>query len=172
MSNRKPIIGVIGANNPTANDIKLAQEVGTLIANRGAILVTGGLGGIMEAASKGAASHGGTVIGILPGLEKSAANQFVTIAIPSGLGIARNILVVHTAEVLIAFPGSYGTLSEISVALAEQKVVIFMPGVWDLRKIGQVDSTLFKEAFNANQAVGLALDALRREPSENPIDLA
>ena len=76
------------------------------------------------------------------------------------MGVGRNILVVRSSDVLIAFPGSYGTLSEIALALNTGKSVIYMPGTWNLSKIGQVDSSLFKEAFDAPSAVGLALNAV------------
>ncbi len=161
MHHRKPVIGVIGAAETNEEQYQLAFELGGHIANRGAILVCGGLGGIMEACSKGAAESGGTVIGILPGDTKSDANPYVTIAIPTALGISRNVLVVHTADVIIAFPGSYGTLSEIALALASGKTVVYLPGVWDLKRIGKIDSAHFKEAFDTRQAIGLALDALR-----------
>lgn len=163
MAQQKPVIGVIGAAETTKDQYQLAYELGGHIANRGAVLVCGGLGGIMEAVSKGASEKGGAVIGILPGDRKSDANPYVNIAIPSAMGISRNVLVVHTADVLIAFPGSYGTLSEIALALASGKTVVYLPGVWDLKKIGTVDSARFKEAFDARQAIGLALDALRPE---------
>jgi uncharacterized protein (TIGR00725 family) len=157
---RKPAIGVIGAKDASEEQYALAYEVGTHIADRGAILVCGGLGGIMEAASKGAFEHGGAVIGFLPGIDRTEANPFVTVAIPTGMGIARNVLVVNASDVLIAFPGEFGTLSEIAIALASNKTIIHLPGSWDLRRIGTVDSARFKEAFDARQAIGLALDAL------------
>jgi hypothetical protein len=153
-------IGVIGANEPDAPNYALAYELGTHIAGRGAVLVCGGLGGIMEAASKGVRENGGTVIGILPGTSKNDANPYVSIALPSGMGIARNTLVVSMSDVLIAFPGSYGTLSEIAFALASGKTVVYLPGAWDLRKIAPVDANLFKEAFDARHAIGVALGAV------------
>ncbi len=160
MSTLKPTIGVIGANETTPHQQNLALELGEHIAARGAVLVCGGNGGIMEAASKGANHKGGTVIGILPGIEKTDANPYVTIAIPTGLDIARNALVVHASDVIIAFPGGYGTLSEIAIALALKKTVIIMPGAWDLRKLAEVDTRFFKEASDPRQAIGLALTAI------------
>lgn len=154
------IIGIIGGAETVTTTDQLAYELGSFIAERGAQLVCGGLGGAMLAASRGAHDHGGTVIGILPGLKKTDANPFVTIAIPTGMGVARNVLVVHTADVLIALPGSYGTLSEIALALDTKKTVVYLPGGWDLKKISPVDSALFKEAFDARQAIGLALGSL------------
>ncbi len=161
MQSRKPVIGVIGASETTEEQYQLAYELGGHIANCGAILACGGLGGIMEACSKGAAENGGLVIGIIPGDNKADANPYVSIVVPTAMGISRNVLVVHTADVLIAFPGSYGTLSEIALALASGKTVIYLPGAWDLKKIAKVDSALFKEAFDPRQAIGFALDSLR-----------
>lgn len=161
MPSQKAVIGVIGAAETSKENYQLAYEVGTHIAARGAVLVCGGLGGIMEAASKGASENGGTVIGVLPGTDKTEANAYVNITIPSGLGISRNVLVVHCADVIIAFPGDFGTLSEIAVALATGKTVIHFPGTWDLKRVGAVDAAQFKEAVDPRQAIGLALDALR-----------
>jgi uncharacterized protein (TIGR00725 family) len=155
-------IGVIGGNQTDEENYRLAYEIGSLIATRGAAMVCGGLAGIMEAASKGARENNGFVIGILPGTDKSDANQYVDIAIPTGLGVSRNVLVVQASDVLIALPGSFGTLSEISIALTLLKTVIYMPGVWELGKIAPVNAALFKEATTPSQAVGLALDALSK----------
>ena len=160
MFQQKPVIGVIGGNQATPENYQVAYELGTHIANRGAVLVCGGLTGIMEAVSKGASENNGMVIGILPGTRKDEANQYVNIAIPTGMGIARNVLVVNSSVVIIAFPGAFGTLSEIALALATEKTVIYFPGAWDLKRIGAIDSSRFKEAFDARQAIGLALDAL------------
>jgi uncharacterized protein (TIGR00725 family) len=165
MASKKIAIGVIGGAETTAEMYKVAYDVGRLIAGNGAMLVCGGLSGIMEAASKGASENNGSVIGFLPGDHKSDANQYVNIAIPTGMGIARNVLIIRTSDALIAFPGSYGTLSEIAVALNLGKTVVAMPGTWDLKKIAPVDSALFKEAFDAGQAVGLALNALQIKAS-------
>ena len=160
MNKRKITIGVIGGSTIDEKNRELAYEVGKHIALNDAILICGGLGGTMEAVSRGAAENGGTVIGILPGDDKESANPFIHIALPTGMGVGRNILVVRSSDVLIAFPGSYGTLSEIALALNTGKTVIYMPGSWKLSKIGQVDSSLFKEAFEAPQAVGVALNAV------------
>lgn len=157
MKKRKLAIGVIGGAKIEESEKALAYEVGKQIALKGADLVCGGLGGTMEEASRGAAENGGTVIGILPGEFKNDANPYVTIAIPTGMGVGRNMLVVRTADVLIAFPGSYGTLSEIATALNLGKTVVHLQGSWDIAKIGYVNSNLFKEATEASEAVGLAL---------------
>ena len=160
MPKQKTIIGVIGGSALDEKNLALAYEVGKHIALNKAILVCGGLGGTMEAASQGASENGGLVIGILPTEDRNSANPFINIPIPTGMGIGRNVLVVRTADVLVAFPGSYGTLSEIALALTIGKTVVYMPGSWNISKIGQVSSSLFKEAFDAPQAVGLALNAV------------
>lgn len=159
----KSVIGVIGAGEASQEQCDLAYEIGKLIALRGAVLVCGGLGGVMEAAARGASEHDGQVIGILPGNHKTDANPYIDIVIPTGMGNTRNLLVVKTADVIIALPGLYGTLSEIALALNENKTVIYLPGTWDLKKSGVVDSARFKEAFTSTQAIGLALDALRNQ---------
>jgi uncharacterized protein (TIGR00725 family) len=110
--------------------------------------VCGGLGGVMEAACRGAASAGGTSVGLLPGLDRDAANAFVTVALPTGLGELRNGLIVRACEGLIAVGGEYGTLSEIALALKGGKRVVGI-GSWEIRGVIQAGS--------AAEAVGLAL---------------
>ncbi|MBD3321621.1 MAG: TIGR00725 family protein [Chitinivibrionales bacterium] len=161
MGKIKPAIGVIGGSHAEEETIGLAYELGSHIANNDAVLICGGLGGVMEAAAKGASENSGTVIGVLPGENKQDANPYVTIPLPTGMGTGRNILVVRFSDVCIALPGSYGTLSEIGLTLNSGKTVVFLPGAWELKKIGTVDSGRYKEAYNAPQAVGFALDALR-----------
>jgi uncharacterized protein (TIGR00725 family) len=101
------------------------------LARRGAVLVCGGLGGVMEAACRGARSEGGVAVGILPGSDRRSANEFVSVAIPTGLGEARNALVVRAADVLIAVGGGYGTLSEVALALKSGRRVVGL-GTWDV----------------------------------------
>jgi uncharacterized protein (TIGR00725 family) len=163
MTKQKPAIGVIGGAEASAETLAIAYDVGKYIAGNDAVLVCGGLGGIMEAASRGAAENGGIVLGIIPGLDKAAANASVHIVVPTGMGYARNALVVNSSDVLIAFPGKFGTLSEIGLALASGKTVVYLPGSWNLQKIEPIDVSLYKEAFDAHSAVGLALDALRKK---------
>jgi len=156
----KKSIAVIGSGLPINEETRsLAYEVGKHIAKNDAVLVCGGLGGVMEAAAKGAADNGGLVVGILPTEDKNDANRYIHVAIPTGMGSGRNLLVVRAADVLIALPGSYGTLTEIAFALNHGKTVVYMPGAWDLKRIGRIDAALFKEAFEPGQAVGLALNA-------------
>jgi uncharacterized protein (TIGR00725 family) len=118
------IISVIGAGDCTPEIYKTAAKVGSLIAQRGAVLVTGGLYGVMEAASKGAREAGGITVGILPGSAKNDANKYVMIPIATGLSHARNIIVVRTSDAVIAVSGEYGTLSEIAIALKLGKPVV------------------------------------------------
>lgn len=110
-------IGVIGSSQCGQHDGTLAHEVGRLLAVREAIVVTGGLGGVMREASRGASDGGGLVLGLLPGTEAAEANEFVTVVIPTGLGEARNALVVRASQAIIAVGGSWGTLSEIALAM-------------------------------------------------------
>jgi uncharacterized protein (TIGR00725 family) len=121
---RKPVIGVIGASEPTEAGYAVACEVGRHIAGAGAVLVCGGLGGVMEAAARGCAEAGGLVLGILPGPEAAEANPFVGIVVPTNMGHARNVIIAHTAQALIAVEGEYGTLSEIAIGLKLGRPVI------------------------------------------------
>ena len=98
MSTRKPTIGVIGASHPSPDGLHMAEAVGRAIAVRGAVLVCGGLDGVMEAAAKGASEAGGVVLGILPGPDKRLANPYVTLPVPTNMGHARNVIIAHTAD--------------------------------------------------------------------------
>jgi uncharacterized protein (TIGR00725 family) len=118
------IIGVIGGSQCTREEYELAREVGGLLAKAGAAVICGGGGGIMEAVCKGAWEEHGITIGILPSDDISEANKFVKIPVATGMGIGRNIIIVRTAQSLIAINGRYGTLSEISFALQLEKPVI------------------------------------------------
>lgn len=117
-------IGVIGAGQCTPEVYELARAVGREIARRGHILVCGGLGGVMEGACKGAREEGGLTVGILPSSRTSDANPWVEVAIATGMGEARNAIVVHSSEGLIAIAGGYGTLSEVAIALKVGKPVV------------------------------------------------
>lgn len=117
-------VGVIGAGECSESTYKTAENLGFEIGKRGWILVCGGLGGVMEAAAKGCTEAGGMTLGILPGSKRNSANPYITIAIPTGLGEGRNLLVVRTSDVLVAIAGGYGTLSEIALALKAGKPVI------------------------------------------------
>jgi uncharacterized protein (TIGR00725 family) len=153
----KPItIAVIGGGQCTRKEARLAEEVGRELARRGAVLVCGGLGGVMEAACRGAGAEGGTTIGILPGEDSHTANPHVQIPIATGLGYARNIAVVRSARAVIAVGGSYGTLSEIGYALQGGTPVIGLE-TWSLSRNGRNDSSIIP-AKSPAEAVDRALD--------------
>jgi len=141
VANRKKFIAVIGGGQCTPEEAGLAEAVGREIARRGAILICGGLGGVMEAACKGADQAGGVTIGILPGEIRQAANPYVQIPIATGLGYARNMAVVKSAQAVIAIDGSYGTLTEIGHALQSGIPVIGL-GTWSLSRNGQPDNAI------------------------------
>ena len=121
---RKIQIAVIGDSQPSAEVAGWAEEVGRLIAQHDAVVVCGGLGGVMAAAARGAAQNNGISVGILPTYEATTAAPGISVAIPSGLGHARNILVAASGDAVIALPGATGTLSEIALALTLGKTVI------------------------------------------------
>lgn len=125
-------IAIIGPSDAPAQVLASAQEAGSWVARAGAVLVTGGLGGAMEAACRGAQSAGGTTVGILPGDRRSDANRFVDIAIPTGMGEMRNLLVVRAADAVLAVGGGLGTLSELALALKLGKPTIGI-GTWKAR---------------------------------------
>lgn len=149
MQKNRIFIGVIGAGECSDDVYKLAEEVGERIAKAGAVLVCGGLGGVMEAASKGAKKEGGTTIGILPGIDKSQANPYIEFPIATGLGEGRNLLVIRNSDVVIALPGEYGTLSEIGFCLKLGKPIIGL-FTWD------VSEDIIK-AKNPEEAIRIAL---------------
>jgi len=146
----KKIIGVIGGSAGDEKVRKTAYEVGRLIAEAGAMLVCGGLSGVMEAACKGARESGGTTIGILKGQMVDDANPYVDIPIATGLGHGRNLVIINTAGALIAISGRYGTLSEIAFAIQSGKPV-FGLGTWD------IEGVVYCE--NPKEAVEKALQA-------------
>lgn len=156
MINKKKLIAVIGAGQCSKEEAKIAEEVGREIARQGATLVCGGLGGVMEAACKGASSQGGVTIGILPGENRQAANPYIQIPIVTGIGYARNISVVKSAQAVIAIGGSYGTLSEIGHALQSGIPVIGL-NTWSLSKNSQQDNSIIL-AQNPSEAVNKALN--------------
>jgi len=150
MNKRKIIIAVIGGAQPDKKSIEIAEQVGRCIAQKGAILITGGMGGVMRAASKGAHEAGGQVIGVLPGNNNKDANEYVDIPIVTGIGEARNSIITRTCDCAIAIDGSYGTLSEIAYCMIYHKPVIGI-NTWKL------DAPII-ETQNAQEAVDLALN--------------
>ena len=144
---------------PSTPDDAVARAV-QAIAEAGAVLVCGGLGGAMEAAARGAAAEGGAVLGLLPGADRGAANAFVTIAVPTGMGEMRNALIVRAADAVIAVGGEFGTLSEIALALKMGKPVVGL-GTWTLDLEGLPGDPL-QRAADPPEAVAKALDAAER----------
>jgi uncharacterized protein (TIGR00725 family) len=133
-------IAVVGGSDASASVMAVAEAVGAALASAGAVVICGGLGGVMEAACRGAKSEGGLTVGLLPGRDRSAANQWVDIVLATGLGEARNALVVSSASAVIAVGGEYGTLSEIALALRLGRPVIGL-GTWSLsRPTGALDT--------------------------------
>jgi uncharacterized protein (TIGR00725 family) len=153
------IIAVIGAGRCSEEVAQVAGSVGRELARRGATLVCGGLGGVMEAACRGAKSEGGLTIGILPGFTRHEANPYVDIRVVTGLGEARNVIVVRTAQAVIAVDGEYGTLSEIAYALKLGIPVVGL-NTWQLAREGRPVSAI-EEATTPAEAVDKALALAR-----------
>jgi uncharacterized protein (TIGR00725 family) len=124
-------VAVIGASNATEWELDCAEEMGTLLAAEGWVLVCGGLGGVMDAAARGCAEAGGVSIGILPGDDRVDASRHLTVAVATGFGEARNAIVARSADAVIAVGGEFGTLSEIALALKMRKPVVGL-GTWEL----------------------------------------
>lgn len=158
MVDNNKLIAVIGGSQPSSKEAKLAEAVGRELAKQGAILICGGLGGTMEAACKGASAEGGVTVGILPGNNRQEANPYVQIPIVTGMGYARNIAVVKSAQAVIAIGGNYGTLSEISHALQSGIPVIGLK-TWSLSKNGRQDNSIIVVNSPA-EAVSKALSLL------------
>jgi hypothetical protein len=164
---KKVFISVVGESRASAEITRLAEEVGAEIAKADAVLVCGGLKGVMEAASRGAKAAGGVTIGILPGSRREEANPYIDYPIVTGIGYARNKLVVKTGQVVIAVGGSYGTLSEISFALGYEIPVVGLK-TWQLiHHSGQIDKTI-NYANSPQEAVELAIKLAKaaRPPEE------
>ncbi len=152
---KRPIIAVIGGSTCSPREAEWAKSVGQSLARAGATLICGGRGGVMEAASRGASAAGGLVVGILPGTLADEANPFVHIPIVSGIGEARNSIIVRSAQAVIAIGGEYGTLSEIAFALRFGVPVICL-GSWDLTRPDGQPAPLHCVS-SPEQAVHLAL---------------
>jgi uncharacterized protein (TIGR00725 family) len=124
-------IGVVGAAKCSSETAEMARQVGKYVAQNNAVLICGGLSGVMRAAAKGAKEGGGLTIGILPGVSEEEANPYIDVPIVTGLGHARNVLVVQSSHVVIAVKGSYGTLSEIAIALKSHIPVVGL-NTWNI----------------------------------------
>lgn len=124
MRNQRITISVIGSHDSSPDVDGFAYNVGKIVAKVGAVLVCGGLGGVMEAAARGAKEAGGLTVGLLPGKDKADANSFIDIALPTTIGFARNVMVACSADIIVALPGSHGTSSEISYGMVFKRPVI------------------------------------------------
>ncbi len=149
------IVAVVGASQCTPQEAEIAEAVGRELARRDAILICGGRGGVMEAACRGAKAGGGRTVGILPGTSRHQANPYVDIPIVTGLGEARNLLIVRSADAVIAVGGEYGTLSEIAFALKLSVPVVGL-GTWELSKDGRRVEAIVR-ATSPTEAVERAL---------------
>jgi uncharacterized protein (TIGR00725 family) len=141
-------VAVVGPGVATPEQEADAEAVGRGLGEAGATVVCGGLGGVMAAACRGARAGGGLTVGLLPGLSRDEANRWVDVAVPTGLGEARNVLVVRAADVVVAVGGEYGTLSEIAFALKAGTPVVGL-GSWGIEGVQPAES--------ADDAVSLAL---------------
>jgi uncharacterized protein (TIGR00725 family) len=162
VSGRPPYVAVIGSGVPEPERDAQAEAVGRELARRGAVLVCGGLGGVMDAACRGANRAGGTTVGLLPGSDRAGASSHLAVALPTGMGELRNGLIVRAADAVVAVGGEYGTLAEIGFALKLGRPVVGL-GTWELRREGRaVDAVV--TASDAAGAVerALALSAERR----------
>jgi hypothetical protein len=158
------IIAVIGDSSCPPEEAKLAEAVGELLAQQGATIICGGLGGVMEAVCRGAKSKDGLTIGVLPGESPDMANQWVDIPIATGVGYARNMAVVKSAQAVIAIGGNYGTLSEIAYALKSGISVIGL-NTWALSQNGREDNSIIK-ASSAAEAVEKAISLAKRHEAQ------
>jgi uncharacterized protein (TIGR00725 family) len=152
-----PRIAVVGAGICGDDLMALAEDVGRRVARAGAILLCGGLGGVMEGAARGAAGEGGMTIGFLPGADTRHANPYIRIPLPTGMGEARNVLVARTADAVIAVGGEWGTLSEVAFARkVDVPVILLRPGLTAHLNL--------PVAADAGDAVARALEAATRIP--------
>ena len=149
------IIAVIGDSSCSPEQAELAETVGELLAQRGATIICGGLSGVMEAVCRGAKSRGGLTVGVLPGEDASMANPWVDIPIVTGVGYARNMAVVKSAQAVIAIGGGYGTLSEIAYALKSNIAVVGL-NTWSLSLNGQALDAVIRIS-NPTEAVDKAV---------------
>jgi len=145
----------VGSSTADAELARAAEQVGEAVALGGAVLVCGGLGGVMEAACRGAKRGGGLTVGLLPDASRERANPFVDVAVATGMGEARNAMVVGGADAVIAVGGEYGTLSEIALALRAGKPVVGL-GTWELRRSGRDDEGIVR-ADSPEEAAEMAL---------------
>lgn len=154
------IIAVIGGDSPPTDALRKAEAVGRELAERGHTVICGGRGGVMEAACRGAREAGGHTIGVLPGPDRVDVNEFVEFPIVTNLGAARNVIVVLSADAVIAVDGAYGTLSEIALALVHRKPVVGL-GTWTLTDAEGVEETRVVRVDDPTDAVERAIGAVQ-----------
>ena len=161
MTVRETIIAVIGTRKPSPEESSLAEEVGRELAQNGITLICGGLGGVMEDAYRGARAEGGLTIGVIPGDDPKSANPYVQIPIVTGIGYARNVIIVKTAQAIIAVGGGYGTLTELGYALDSKKPVIGLK-TWKFSRNNRMDKSIIR-VNSAKEAVSKALKQVKRK---------
>lgn len=164
---RAPFIAVIGDGDPHGPEahrlLDWAEEIGQILGRAGATVITGGLGGVMHAASRGATSVGGVTIGILPGADPDEANEYVTIPIATGLGVARNLVVVTSADAVVAVGGRHGTLSEIGLALRMGRHVVALSS-WRIESEQRLGGPRVHRARDPREAAELGLRLAKEGP--------
>ena len=168
---RPPAVAVVGAGRCDRATEQVAEAVGAAVGRAGAVLVCGGLGGVMAAACRGALAAGGLTVGILPGGRAADANPWVRVAIPTGMGELRNGLVVRASDALVAVGGEYGTLSELALALKVGRPVVGL-GTWTLHRPDGAPDAGVQPAEDPDEAVALALVLARRGPDGRHSPLA
>jgi uncharacterized protein (TIGR00725 family) len=168
---RPPYVAVIGDGDPRGPDahriLEWAEEVGQQLARGGATVITGGLGGVMLAASRGALGAGGETIGFLPGADASEANEYIRVPIATGLGVMRNLVVVTAADAVVAIGGRHGTLSEIGLALRMGRHVVTLSS-WRIESDQRLGGPRIHRAHNPREAAEVAL-TLAREGQRNDV---
>ncbi|MFB7665873.1 TIGR00725 family protein [Kitasatospora sp. NPDC056138] len=157
----RPYVAVVGPADATREESATARRVGALLAAHGAVVVCGGLGGVMEAACEGARHAGGTTVGLLPGADRDAGNAFLSVAVATALGELRNGLIVSTSDAVIAVGGSWGTLSEVALALRAGKPTVVVHG-WEVLGPRAGDGPL--RTPSPDLAVDVVLGAVRSRP--------
>jgi uncharacterized protein (TIGR00725 family) len=164
---RAPYVAVVGDGDPRGPDahrvLEWAEEVGQLLARGGATVITGGLGGVMRAASRGAVSAGGLTIGILPGEDPAEANEYVRIPIATGLAVGRNLVVVTSSDAVIAVGGRHGTLSEIGLALRMGRQVVALSS-WRVESDHRMGGPRLHRARDPREAAELGLRFAKEGP--------
>lgn len=158
MSFDRPYVAIVGGHDADEATLSAAEEVGREVARRGAVLVCGGRGGVMAAACRGAKSAGGTTLGVLPGDSRVDGNDHLDLAVATGMGEMRNMIVVHSADAVIALAGEFGTLSEIAFALRIEKPVVGID-TWELSQRGEASDAITRVS-SAVEAVEQALAAV------------